>query len=233
MASLVLFTRVSANQKTGPIPVSMSTKDTCPDACPLKAGGCYASGGPINLHWLRVTNGKAGIPWKDFLGEVKRLPKGQLWRHNQAGDLPGASDAIDTQALSELVKANKGKRGFTYTHKPVLSEQGAANLIDTNRKAIADDNKAGFAINLSANSLSHADELARLNIGPVVTILPATQSRNCQTPEGRKVVVCPATQREFVNCQTCRLCSVVSRSVIIGFPAHGVSKAKADAIAKA
>lgn len=227
----VLFTRVSMNAKTGPIPVSMSVKNTCPDACPLKAGGCYASGGPINLHWMRLSAGKAGVVWVEFVKLVKGLHVGQLWRHNQAGDLPGDNNDIDAKALGELVAANNGKRGFTYTHKPVLRGQASNATVKANRKAIDAANKGGFTVNLSANTLAHADELADLDIGPVVTLLPATQTRNTVTLQGRKVVVCPATQRENVSCATCKLCQWGKRGFIIGFPAHGVSTAKANAIA--
>lgn len=230
---MVLFTRVSKNVKTGPIPVSMTTKDTCPDSCPLKAGGCYAAGGPINLHWQRLTKGLTGMSWDNFLGMVKGLPRGQLWRHNQAGDLLGVNNSIDVDALASLVKANKGRKGFTYTHKPVLSEQGDKATIDANVKAIKEANAGGFVVNLSANSLAHADKLKALGIGPVVTLLPATQTANCMTEGGHKVIVCPATQRDNVSCASCKLCSVGSRSVIVGFPAHGVSTKKANAIATA
>lgn len=229
---MILFTRVSGNSKTGPIPVSMSRKDTCPDTCPLKHGGCYASGGPINLHWLRLTAGKVGIAWQAFLVEISRLPMGQLWRHNQAGDLQGENNAIDGQRLEELTKANKGRKGFTYTHKPTLKGQAPQKTIASNRNAIAKANKGGFTVNLSADTLAEADELHALGIAPVVTLLPATQTENTVTPQGRKVIVCPATQREFVTCQTCKLCQRADRSVIVGFPAHGVSTKKADAIAK-
>jgi hypothetical protein len=232
MVPNVLFTRVSSNAKTGPIPVSMSVKSTCPDVCPLKQKGCYASGGPINLHWLRLSNGvNKGISWEAFCDEISRLPMGQLWRHNQAGDLPGENNTIDSVAMGQLVKANRNRKGFTYTHKPILKGQCDSETLKANRKAIKAANKAGFTVNLSANTLTHADELADSNVGPVVTLLPATQTENTVTPKGRKVVVCPATQREFVSCQTCKLCSVANRSCIVGFPAHGVSVKAANVIA--
>lgn len=53
------------------------------------------------------------------------------------------------------------------------------------------------------------------------------------TPKGRKVVVCPATHRDDVSCKTCGLCAVRDRKVIVGFPAHGVHKSRASAIATA
>jgi len=217
----VLFTRISSNKKTGPIPVSLTTADSCPDVCPLKKKGCYAFLGYIRIHWDRAN--KTGMKWGEFCVEIALLPSGQLWRHDQAGDLPGKNNKIDAPKLALLVEANLGKKGFTYTHKPLTKENSAA---------IKYANSNGFTINLSANNLRHADELAKKNVGPVVTLLPKDQMNNCLTPEGRKVIVCPAVTRVNTNCMTCKLCANAKRSVIIGFPAHGVAKNIVDKIAK-
>ena len=49
--------------------------------------------------------------------KIAALPVNDLWRHNQAGDLPGDGELIDKPKLRQLIKANHGKRGFTYSHK--------------------------------------------------------------------------------------------------------------------
>lgn len=220
----VAFTRISRNAKTGPIPVTTTSAETCPDACPLKRNGCYADSGPLGLFWRKVTERKAGMAWADLLDQVRALPKGQLWRHNQSGDLPGQGDQIDTVLLSQLVKANRGRRGFTYTHKPMTSAES--------REAIAEANSQGFTVNLSANTLTEADDLADLGIAPVVVVLPADQTTATTTPAGRKVAICPAVIADSVSCASCGICALRDRKSIIGFPAHGTSKRKADAIAK-
>lgn len=224
------LTESSSNGKTGPIPVSTSSWDTCPDSCPLKGHGCYVVG-PIFFHWREVSENRRGIPLYAFCDAIKKLPRGQLWRHNQAGDLPGENQAIDTEKLSKLVAANAGRRGYTYTHKPVLDSQDGP--VAANREAIAAANRAGFTINLSANGLAHADKLAELNIGPVTTLCPDENPANRFTPEGRKVVICPAQTREGVNCATCGLCQKANRSCIVGFLPHGSQKKKALEIARA
>ncbi len=230
MSIQVHFTLSSSNAKTGAIPVSTTSANTCPDACPLKAGGgCYANGGPLGMHWRKVTDGKRGTGWEDFRRAVANLPQGQLWRHNQAGDLPGESDRISVPMLEDLVRANKGRRGFTYTHKPVLDRQRGE--VVENREAIAKANREGFTINLSANGLKHADELAALKIAPVVTLLPSGIEDNTTTPNGRKVVVCPAQKIDGITCAKCRLCARADRSVIIGFIPHGNAKRKTGAVA--
>jgi len=224
------LTRSSSNEKTGPIPVSTSPASTCPDSCPLKDKGCYVVG-PIKWHWDKVSRGERGNAWEVFLDELRSLPRGQLWRHNQAGDLPGNNEEILPEFLKDLVNANQGRKGFTYTHKPVLSEQ--AGPVESNRAAIKESNAQGFTINLSANGLNHADKLAALGIGPVCTILPDQNPVNRTTPQGRKVVICPAQTRDNTTCATCGLCQRADRSVIVGFMPHGAQQKKALAIAKA
>jgi len=226
----VHLTLKSANVKTGPIPVTTSSASTCPDACPLKAGGCYAKGGPLGMHWQKVTRGDRGGALSRLVQQIQSFPVGQVWRHNQAGDLPGLSDYIDARALHKLTQANKGRRGFTYTHKPV---EGSGNVETSNRAAVRHANQSGFTINLSANSLSHADRLADLDAGPVVAVVPENAPATMETPAGRKAIVCPAQQREDITCANCQLCSRANRSVIIAFRAHGASKRKAEAIANA
>jgi hypothetical protein len=217
----------SRNRKTGPIPVSTTSADTCPQSCPFLHNGCYADSGPLAINWRDVDNGRAGTDWQGFCAAVAALPIGTFWRHNQAGDLPGAGDAIDAAQLAQLAASNTGKRGFTFTHKPMTDPANAA--------AVRDANAAGFAVNLSANTLAHADELAALAIAPVAVVLPhdvdGKATRTLQTPAGRTVSVCPATYREDVTCQTCQLCQRQDRKSIVGFPAHGGTARKASTIA--
>lgn len=219
----IQFTRVSRNAKTGPIPVTTTSEETCPEACPLKRNGCYAEAGPLALVWRKVTERKAGLAWQAAMAEIAKLPKATLWRHNQAGDLPGIGDQIDHQAMGELVWANKGKRGFTYTHKPVT--------IESNRHAIQWANESGFCVNLSADTLAEADTLADTGLGPVVVVLPADQTSATKTPKGKPVAICPAVLSDSVNCASCGLCARIDRKAIIGFPAHGNAKRKATAVA--
>jgi hypothetical protein len=223
--SYVHLTLKSRNKKVGSIPVSTSSAATCPDACPLKSKGCYAASGPMSLHWHKVTEGKAGGSWDTFTAQIAALPVGQPWRHNQAGDLPGAGDRIDTRKLAALVDANRGRRGWSYTHKPPSAR---------NAEAISHANANGFTINLSADTLAEADQLAALNIGPVVVVLDAPEGAKADTvtPEGRRVVTCPATYRDDVRCSDCLLCARAKRTTVVGFPAHGAYRKAAAAVAR-
>jgi len=218
------ITLKSKNAKVGKMAVTTSTATTCPTSCPFKSNGCYADSGPLKLHWDKVTREERGDDWSTFISKIKDLPTGSKWRHNQAGDLPGDMEKLDNEKCIELAKANKGKRGFTYTHYDVLDN--FQNAITVNIM-----NHLGFTVNVSANNLEHADKLCDLGIAPVATVLPIEQTTNTVTPKGRKVVVCPATYKDDVSCASCMLCEKWDRNVVVGFPAHGTSKKKAAAIA--
>jgi hypothetical protein len=208
------LTLMSNNVKTGRIPVSTISADTCPKTCG-QFKTCYAKTGPLALHWNKITAGLRGASLREFTAAIAALPPGQLWRHNQAGDLPGTDQTIDKRQLARLVKANTGKRGFTYTHKPMNARNAAA---------VKYANENGFVVNLSADTLKQADTLKAQNIGPVVVVLPASVTTNQATPAGHKIVICPATNRDNVTCASCKLCAWSGRQVIIGFPAHGSKK---------
>lgn len=229
-----LITRRTANAITGPIMVTTSPRVTCPLTCAFRKGGngrlaglCYAEHGALGgFVWTLLDRTPAGgrimneirvHDFEELLYAIRSQPPGALWRHNVAGDLLSNNRAtIDRAALRAVVDANRGRRGFTFTHYDVLT-----NL--SNRQAIDDANRNGFAINLSANSLAHADELADLRIAPVTVILPANVKRNATTPKGRTVVVCP-TNTHGLTCAECGLCARSSRSTVIGFPASGGKK---------
>lgn len=214
------FTLVSSNAKVGPILVTTSDRKTCPDSCGFKSNGCYAEAGHIRRHWDMVSAGARGQGFEAMLGAIRMQAKGALWRHNQAGDLPGKNGIIFADMLAMIVQANKGKRGFTYTHYDVKVEQ--------NRQAVRQSNKKGFCINLSADSLDHADKLKAMNIGPVVVVLPIDQKDKLKTPGGNDVVICPAVKYDNINCANCGLCAKIDRKSIVGFPAHGPQKRKVE-----
>jgi len=207
----------SSNSKVGKIPVTNSHSGTCPKSCPMITKGCYARAGYYTrLNWDKIDAGERGGSWADLCDTIADLKAGQLWRHNVSGDLPHINETIDMWKLVELIHANKGKRGFTYTHHDMENK--------VNREAVQVANREGFTVNLSGNNPAHADTLADLGIAPVVTVLPADQLENTVTPAGRKIVVCPAVTKTDVSCESCQLCQRVDRAAIIGFPAHGSQK---------
>tara|TARA_R100000808_G_C2150553_1_gene159339 strand:- start:1969 stop:2664 length:696 start_codon:yes stop_codon:yes gene_type:complete len=219
------LTLKSSNKKVGKIPVSTTTATTCPTSCPFNnARGCYAETGPLALHWRKVTEKKSGASNKVFLEQIKSLPDNQLWRHNQAGDLYGSNEVLDKKACEDLAEANKGKRGFTYTHyKPE---------IHNNNDIINNMNAKGFTVNLSGNNERHAIELKKKYSAPVVAVVPIEHFANKKTTykkDGVTFVQCPATRDDItIDCATCKLCAVPSRKSVVCFPAHGTRKNKVN-----
>lgn len=210
--------RLTGNRKVGPIPVTRSPQVNCPDSCSFKGNGCYAENAPLVWAWE-----KDAMSWEKMLWNVKRLGVGQLWRHNEAGDLPGvAPEYLDPDKMDQLVFANKGKRGFTYTHYDPARGH--------NRELIRTANQSGFTINVSADNLTQADVYRHLDL-PTVVVLPRNAPNVSYTPAGNKVVACPAEKSERVTCARCALCQKADRNYIIGFRAHGPRKKTVERIA--
>jgi len=217
----VHYKEVSGNSQTGGIPVTTSEKSTCPPTCPLMGNGCYGEGGPIKMHWDKVSSGERAITWDKMCDHIRRIPARALWRHDVVGDFPHTNGVIDAGKVDKLVKANGNSAGFTYTHHdPVV-----------NAAVIKDCNDRGFTVNLSANNARQADEYIDMKIGPVVTVLPIDAAKVSHTPNGHKIVKCPAKGDGNITCKRCGLCARSNRDYIIGFPAHGARKAKAHIVA--
>jgi hypothetical protein len=214
-----IFIRTSANRKTGPIPQTYNHRSTCPPSCAHYRTSCYAESFHTRLNWDKVDT--RGLDIGDLALSIRLLPKGQLWRFAVAGDLPGQGETVDAYALGQIVKANTGRRGFTYTHKH------SAQAIKWAKHATA----WGFTTNLSADDAGHADRLAAHGL-PVVALVPDDTPRHSMTPEGRHIIVCPAQTTEHITCETCGLCQRADRTSIVGFRAHGTKTRLANMIAR-
>ena len=214
---LTAFTPVSSNAKTGPIPTTTSDRATCWTGCPFYNKGCYAKSGPQNIHWKAVSAGERGYEWDDFLRLIRKLQRGQLWRHNVSGDLPVVADGIiNGDKVAQLADANRGRKGYTYTHHP---------LTDTNLGVIKYANAVGFTVNVSTESVEVADKIMSEHKIPAVAVVNSDKTdRFYRTESGHKVITCPATIHDNVTCKTCGLCQQSDREFIIAFPAHGNAK---------
>lgn len=209
------FIKSSSNRKTGLIPTVYSQRETCPPSCTHYRADCYAEDFYTRLNWDKVP--QRGIDLPDLCEQVATLPDGQLWRMNVAGDLPGKGEEVDAYTLGQIVKANTGRRGFTYTHKH------RPDAIQWAKHATA----WGFTINLSADNLAHADQLAAHGL-PVAAVVPIDTPDRTTTPEGRPVMICPAQTKQYMTCSVCELCQKADRKAIIGFRAHGTRAKIAD-----
>jgi hypothetical protein len=231
MATLALSSRLrfhltvrSGNAKTGPIPVSTSSRATCPDSCPFKQNGCYGDGGPLAIHWQAVTAGERGTPWREFLSAVEALPAGQIWRHNQAGDLYRPGTVTGRTALFQLVEANRGKRGYTYSH-----HKRTAATAQAFKAATAN----GFTINASCETVAGADHAIAQGLRAVF-VVSSTETRTAwDTPEGNRAVLCPAQRIDGLTCEKCGLCQSRPQNVAVAFKAHGSGRRRIEAVLSA
>jgi len=239
-----LLTVKSNNKKTGPMAVSTSPMDTCPSACPFKENGCYSNYGPIKIWWKKCSDVEEETltAYLSFLDRVRALPKGEYFRHNQGGDLlPFSPTRLAMGPAYDLVEAASHVRGFSYTHFPMLwddykfypDESPIPSSLDIgiNRETVETMNANGFTVNISCNSIDHADRIIDSNLkAPVTTVLPKsyeTQDKAIMTPAGNRLVVCPAMTRGK-TCTECGLCMWANRRAIVGFPAHGTGKKRAE-----
>ena len=133
------------------------------------------------------------------------------------------AELVDEDLVLQLAAANVGRLGYTYTHHSPYPPH--------NREVFRAANRLGFTINLSANNLEEADRYADLGCAPVVVTVPKDHPKVSYTEAGRKVVVCPAQTMDDMSCDRCahKMCANPSRTIIVGFRAHGV-KAKALSI---
>jgi hypothetical protein len=212
------YTQKSFNAKLGPIPATMTSQDSCPASCPLRAGGgCYAETGPLSWIWRKLPS----LALSDLYAHIRTLPAGQPWRHNQAGDLPGDTVTLDREACTGLRDSASHTRGWTYTHYAPAGK---------NRVTIRQMNaKPGLTVNLSADDMGEADEFAALGIAPVVVTVSRDHPARSTTPAGHTVVVCPAQKSAGTTCAKCLLCARRDRKVIIAFRAHGVGAKRLEA----
>lgn len=216
------LTMVSENQKTGPIPVSTTAAATCPTSCPWKGAGCFAENFHLKMHWDKVSNGERGTDWDSFCKQVATIPRKSLWRYAQAGDLPGDGVRIDAEALKMLVDAQRGRRGFTYTHYDVEDPH--------NLQAAEEATARGFTVNLSCDTLIQSDRLRKITDLPQSIVVPSTETRKSFFTEGgQKVIVCPTYYQEGRNCANCGICYEASPDrAVVAFPAHGSRKKVID-----
>lgn len=218
----VFLSLKSGNRKTGPIPVSMTAASSCPPSCSYFGAGCYAERHIIGMHWRRLSRGE-GRTWEAFCEAVRKLPSGQLWRHNEAGDLPGKGEELSESQIVELAGAARHTKGFTYTHKLGSGLEGDEKELHFAKLRYL--NESGVTVNLSVDRFEELDDFARWGL-PMVTVLPEDAPRVSHTKGGRKVIVCPAQVNEGTQCATCGICQANRADrAIVGFLAHGNASA--------
>lgn len=212
------ITEVSQNKKTGPIITTRHPQASCPVTCPFLSNGCYAENFPLSKHWKSDLD--KGMAFEDYLHRLHRLIEyrnktGQtsMVRLVEAGDI-GDGVKLSRQAihLAEAVQQSSTVIWYSHYHPTPENLEVYRSILDR------------ACINVSADNPTMADAYARLGL-PTVVVMPIGTPNVSYTPEGRKIVACPAEKAGGrVTCQTCRLCGIQDRDYIIGFRAHGGRK---------
>ena len=219
---LFSFIKKTGNSKLGEgMSSTYSSSNTCPNSCPFKSNGCYASEGYYTrLHWKKVDNGERGIKFNDLINKIKSLKPGSMLRLNVAGDLVGHNNKIYKSYLDKYIEACKPLKAYTYTHYPISK--------GNNLQLIKQANKKGLVINVSTETEYQAIQSLSNNL-PTVLVVKSTEDRNSYPlkdihghTKGR-VLICPQ-QTKGVNCVDCGLCLDRPKNIVIGFKAHNATQ---------
>jgi hypothetical protein len=246
---LVLYVRKTHASKLGPIAATYHHPATCPNSCPLKykrdkrgrimrdklgrprLGPCFGNGVRVRGQWMRTTGKhcqKNVKSWSRWVREdVPQLERGELLRAGIAGDQPGRGETLDGAALGMLVDACIAGElvAWGYSHKAPGHGENAAAIAAANRSP-------HFCLNLSADDLAEADQLAALGIGPVAVTVSSDHPAASRTAQGRPVNVCQA-QTLGRTCATCGngrpWCARADRTFVVALRAHGQGRKALDA----
>lgn len=201
----------SKNQKTGDIAQTYTEKGSCPISCPFHEHGCYGKGYFTNRQWNRAAiEGIYPKQLREWV--VANTKEGDLIRHNVAGDIAikGTSD-ISPLLLGDLLNAFKGRKAYSYTHC-TINEDNAEFL------RFAQDE--GFVISFSCETVEEVDKAKALGCQAVITVEDFSTMPKF-TPNGHRIVPCPAQTHKGITCKTCELCPNAKRTTIIAFESHG------------
>lgn len=211
----VLFTAVSGNTKTGPLPVTYRTEATCPTTCAFYKNGCYAEGKPFLVarkNARTVTVDEA----VDKLGG--RRADARFLRDRVSGDVLAADGKVDMPYIRALAEIGErtGLRVFGYTH--LWSKFTKRQVKETARR--------GYVMNASCETRGDVERAVMLGMPAVIT---SDSVEEGEVIAGLRVVTCPAQTHEGVTCASCGLCARPQRHAVVRFLTHGprVQKARA------
>lgn len=214
----------SHNVKVGDVAVTYAPVDqTCPSACPLKGNGCYAQGGNVGLHMRRLQvacdgiNGDtvAALEGAEIADMGSKAPAGHPLRIHVSGDA-----STDYRALL-LAKGAEAWPGpvWSYTHA---------------WRSVNRHSWGRVSVLASCESIKEV-VLAYLQ-GYAASLVVAKHPENGRaftTPEGVKVIPCPAQTRD-VKCTDCKLCwndaLLFRQRACVSFETHGYAKKRANRV---
>jgi hypothetical protein len=223
----------SSDKKIGKVLASYSSKDTCPNSCSLKEGGCYAWG----LFYLRSLGRKIG---EGLLGKTvqeafdDRHNAVKIARHRVAGDIVG-----DQQGTLEecIYLEEKGLTNIGYTHDwrseetQILKRYFRASC--QNEEEVLEARNKGWATTLIVNEdvpnsikLSNGEKAVMC---PVVReerkVLSKAKSIQFDTKKAKREYIKQGKSNIKTNCNLCTLCKVNDKTekITVMFEVHGAA----------
>ena len=208
----VWFVPESGDKKTGKISVTYTENSSCPARCPFKGHGCYAENFPCCLQWKKAP--VKGVPANELKQVINETAHTNVIRHNVAGDLgKNHSNNIDKDLLDSLISAYEGLTAYTYTHTAINKH---------NIELVKAATEKGFVINFSTEKLSDVKKAMKAGCNAVIAV--NTMENNVTVVDNVKIVKCPSTYKDNVQCKNCGLCWLKNRQFAIAFPVHGNKK---------
>lgn len=218
MLTDVVITPVSGNAKTGPITVTGRPRKTCPLSCtfnplnPEGVGGCYTTG-RIDAFYARHAR-----DWthEEAVAKLKGRKSDRL-RDRVDGDVVTESGGFDQAYLEILTEAAK-EAGYAwiwgYTHNKVVWD---------------DDIPVGYTMNASCETERDVQDAG---LRGLPAVLSSDEYQHGDMIAGRRIVQCPATRSDKVDCSNCGgqagpICARPDRETVVLFPLHGTAKRKA------
>ncbi len=208
----------SGNRKTGPIPVTYRSMESCPADCPFlptgATGGCYGTGRIFTL----ATKHAGTVNVDEASAKVRRGKdqRAKYLRDRVVGDVltdAGKLDRAYVRGIARIATDND-LIAFGYSHAWRQFTRADVTFL----------RRSGYVMNASTETHEGAARAVALGLP---TVLVEDDAPEGTQVAGRRLVTCPAETRDYVSCASCGLCANPNRRVIIRFHTHGVASAKA------
>lgn len=227
------FIEKSSNRKLGNIPVLTTSRNTCPTYCGLYTT-CYAGFGPLNIHWKKISNGERGFSSsKELFHKINGLSKNQVWRINQAGDLPSTKKGtIDRNFLNSLIKSSRHTKPICFTHHndfetiKLANKKGLNLIFSLNNLNELGNVPDDIPLSVPVNSSFCRNKKESLTSFKKRVKEPLKNLRNNYRNYNKKMILCPATYMEDMTCEKCKICTKLKSDELVMFPSHGIRKNK-------
>lgn len=219
--------KIAGSKKVDTTYTSINT--SCPNDCPIKNNGCYASLGPINIIVRKLDTEAENISGEevaraeamaiDSSYDGESVPTDRYLRLHSAGD---SKTVKGSKLINSAVKRWKARGGnkngvWSYTHA----------WKNVNRKVWKD-----VSMLASVSNIEEAKQAKKLGYAPAIIVNTHVSNKMYKLPGSDiKWIPCPAQTFDTIACTDCKLCMNADRlhkeNYGIAFAVHGVAKEKA------